>query len=74
MKCLDCAKFDKFSLDLNVSKPTGSYLTTGFLFQSETPPLYNADLPKRPMPLVRVDPNELKIKSKYFGKNTIFLS
>jgi len=71
LKCLDCAKFDKFSLEVNVSKPMESYAPSGFLFQSETSLFLNMQLPKRPMPLVRVDPSELKIKSKYFGNSLI---
>lgn len=66
-KCLDCAKFDRFSLKINVSKPTGPYMTTGYLFQYDNPPLYSTDFPKRPMSLIRANPSDLKIKSHYFG-------
>ena len=67
-RCMDQGQFDQFSLKLSFSKPQTTYMLTGYLFQAEAPITRATQTPIRPQPLLRVDPNQLKIKSQQFGK------
>jgi len=67
-KCLDSAKFEEFSLKAVMSKPKKAYPCSGYLFQSELENARNDFVIQRPPPLVKADPAQFKIPSKFFGK------
>ena len=67
LKCLDMAKFEDFSLKAEFSKPSQGYPYSGYLFQSGLENAKNDVSIQRPPPLVKTDPAQLKIPSKFFG-------
>jgi len=68
LKCLDMAKFEKFSLTAEISKPSQSYPCTGYLFQNGLENSRSHVSIQRPPGFVKTDPAQLKIPSKFFGK------
>ena len=69
-KCLDQAEFEQFSVKTVFSRPPAAYMLQGYLFQNNFVRKAETSIPARPAPLIKTDPNRLKIRSSYFG-NTV---